>query len=34
MTAALSRGDYTADILGVDGMSTDDFADIICDQLG
>ncbi len=32
--AALSRGDYTADILGVDGMSTDDFADIICDQLG
>ena len=30
----LSEGDYTADILGVNGMSTDDFADIICEQLG
>ena len=34
VNAALSRGDYTADILGADGMSTDDFADIICEQLG
>ena len=31
---ALIKGDYTADILGVNGMSTDDFADIICEQLG
>ncbi len=34
VNAALSRGDYTADILGVDGMSTEDFADIICAELG
>ena len=34
VNAALSRGDYTADILGADGMSTDDFADIICAGLG
>ena len=34
VTAALSRGDYTADILGAGGMSTTDFADIICEQLG
>ena len=34
VNAALSRGDYTADILGEDGMSTDEFADIICDELG
>ncbi|MDE2636176.1 MAG: isocitrate/isopropylmalate dehydrogenase family protein [Chloroflexota bacterium] len=34
VTAALSQGDYTADILGVNGMSTADFADIICEQLG
>ena len=34
VTAALSRGDYTADILGADGMSTIDFADIICAGLG
>jgi homoisocitrate dehydrogenase len=33
VTAALSKGDYTADILGVQGMSTADFADIICEQL-
>ncbi len=33
VTAALSKGDYTADILGVHGMSTSDFADVICDQL-
>ncbi len=33
VVAALSRGDYTADILGVNGMSTTDFADIICEQL-
>ncbi len=32
--AALSRGDYTADVLGVNGMSTDEFADIICGGLG
>ena len=32
--SALTKGDYTADILGVNGMSTDDFADIICEQLG
>ena len=32
--AALRRGDYTADILGVNGMSTTDFADVICEQLG
>ncbi len=32
--AALSRGEYTADILGVNGMSTIDFADVICEQLG
>ena len=31
---ALSKGDYTADILGVNGMSTTEFADIICAQLG
>ena len=29
-----SQGDYTADILGTNGMSTDDLADIICEQLG
>ena len=34
VNAALSKGDYTADILGANGMSTDDFADIICAQLG
>ena len=34
VTAALSKGDYTADILGVNGMSTDEFAAIICAQLG
>lgn len=34
VNAALSRGDYTADILGGDGMSTTDFADIICEALG
>jgi len=34
VTAALSKGDYTADILGANGMSTDQFADIICEQLG
>ena len=34
VNAALSQGDYTADILGAAGMSTDDFADIICQQLG
>ena len=31
--AALRLGDYTADILGADGMSTEDFADLICEQL-
>ena len=31
---ALRKGDYTADILGTNGMSTIDFADIICDKLG
>lgn len=34
VTGALSKGDYTADILGVDGMSTDQFTDIICAGLG
>lgn len=34
VNAALSRGDYTADIVGDKGMSTDEFADIICEQLG
>ena len=34
VNAALSQGDYTADILGTNGMSTDDFADIICEGLG
>ena len=29
----LREGDYTADILGGKGMSTTDFADIICEQL-
>ncbi|MYD10526.1 MAG: isocitrate/isopropylmalate dehydrogenase family protein [Chloroflexi bacterium] len=33
VNAALSQGDYTADILGANGMGTDDFADIICAQL-
>ena len=33
VNAALSRGDYTADIMGGNGMSTDDFADIICESL-
>ncbi len=33
VNAALSRGDYTADILGANSMSTDQFADIICEQL-
>ena len=33
VNAALSKGDYTADILGTNGMSTDQFADIICEQL-
>ena len=31
--AALSRGDYTADIIGINGMGTNEFADIICEQL-
>ena len=30
--AALSQADYSADILGVNGMSTDEFAAIICQQ--
>lgn len=30
---ALSEGEYTADILGAPGVSTDDFADIICEKL-
>ena len=34
VTVALRQGDYTADILGTDGMSTDEFTDIICEQLG
>lgn len=34
VNAALSKGDYTADILGANGMSTDQFADVICEQLG
>ena len=34
VNAALSRGDYTADILGTNGMSTAEFADIICGELG
>ena len=33
VNAALSEGDYTADILGANGMSTVDFADLICDKL-
>jgi len=33
VTTALSKGDYTADVLGVNGMSTIEFADIICQQL-
>ena len=33
INAALSRGDYTVDIHGVNGMSTNDFADIICEGL-
>ena len=32
--AALSEGDYTADILGTNGMSTEEFTDIICRHLG
>ncbi len=31
--ATLSKGDYTADILGANGMSTREFADLICEQL-
>ena len=31
--SALSDGDYTADIMGNDGMSTDAFTDIICQKL-
>lgn len=34
VNAALSKGDYTTDILGANGMSTDDFADIIRQNLG
>ena len=34
VTAALCRGDYTADILGANGMSTTDFADTNCERLG
>ena len=34
VNATLAKGDYTADILGTNGMSTDAFADIICEQLG
>ena len=33
VTAALSHGDYTADILGTNGVSTEDFADMICRRL-
>lgn len=34
VNAALSQGDYTADILGANGVGTDDFADTICEGLG
>lgn len=34
VTAALSEGAYTADILGTKGMSTDDFAGMICERVG
>ena len=34
INAALIRGDYTVDIHGVNGMSTSEFADIICEGLG
>ncbi len=33
VNAALGKGDYTADILGGNSMSTAQFADIICEQL-
>ena len=33
VNAALEREDFTADIQGADGMSTDEFADIICAEL-
>ena len=33
INAALIRGDYTVDIHGVNGMSTSEFADIICEGL-
>ena len=33
VNTALSKGDYTADILGVNGMSTTEFADLICSTL-
>ena len=33
VAATLSEGGYTIDILGVNGMSTDDFVDIICHNL-
>ena len=31
---ALSRGEHTADVAGAPGMSTDEFVDVICDELG
>ena len=31
---ALSRGGYTADVAGAQGMSTDEFVNVICDELG
>ena len=34
VNAALSQGDYTADILGTNGMGTDEFADMICERIG
>ena len=34
VNAVLKEGDYTADILGANGMSTDAFADIICERIG
>lgn len=34
VNSALNQGDYTADILGDNGMSTDEFANIISEQLG
>jgi len=34
VTDTLSKGDYTADILGTNGVSTTEFADMICERLG